>query len=199
MRLSCLLSFCMAALLAVPCRGAEGDLLWYSRPASRVDEALPIGNGRLGGMVFGGMDVERIQLSEEGLWSGSPRDADKPEARAALAEVRRLLFAGKYAQADALAAEKLVCQGAGSGFGKGAGVPYGCFQTLGDLTIRFDARGEPRDYRRWLDLDQAIAGVSFRIGDAAFTREAFSRRRGPDAGSPDNVRQAGTARFRRRV
>ena len=152
----------------------SGLALWYDKPAREWLEALPIGNGRLGGMVFGGVDAERLQLNEVSVWSGSPQDSDNPAALAALPEVRRLLFDGKYAQANALAIKKLICKGVGSKFADGANVPFGCFQTLGDLTLKFDAQGQPSDYRRALDLDTAIATVSYRLGDATFTREVFS-------------------------
>jgi len=148
--------------------------LWYEKPATQWQEALPIGNGRLGCMVFGGVDAERLQLNEGSVWSGSPQDSDNPSALAALPEVRQLLFDGKYAQANALAIKKLICKGVGSKFADGANVPFGCYQTLGDLTLKFDAQGQPSDYRRALDLDTAIATVSYRLGDATFTREVFS-------------------------
>jgi alpha-L-fucosidase 2 len=149
-------------------------LLWYTKPAEQWIEALPIGNGRLGCMVFGGVGTERLQLNEDSVWSGSPNDNDNPEALAALPEVRRLLFEGKYQQADALALRKLICKGVGSNQGGGASAPFGCYQTLGDLTLTFDAQGQPSEYRRELDLDTAIAKVTYRLGDAEFTREVFS-------------------------
>lgn len=114
-------------------------LLWYRQPATAWTEALPVGNGRLGAMVFGGLAGERLQLNEDSLWSGGPQDADNPEALAALPEVRRLLFAGRYAEAQQLAAERMVCRGAGSGHGNGAAVAYGSYQTLGDLLLDFPA------------------------------------------------------------
>src|SRR5439155_10465158 len=76
-------------------------------------QALPVGNGRLGGMVFGGMAEERIQLNEESLWSGSPQDADNPEAHQYLPAIRQLLFEGKYAEAQKLTYDHLACKGAG--------------------------------------------------------------------------------------
>ena len=152
----------------------SGLALWYDKPAREWMEALPVGNGRLGGMVFGGVDAERLQLNEGSLWSGSPEDSDNPEALGALPEVRRLLFAGKYTEANALTIKRLICRGVGSKFADGANVPFGCYQTLGDLTLKFDVWGQPEDYRRTLDLDTAIATVSYRLGDATFTREVFS-------------------------
>ncbi len=148
--------------------------LWYREPAKEWTQALPVGNGRLGAMVFGGLDKERLQLNEVSLWSGSPQDADNPEALAALHEVRKLIFEGKYAEANAIANKKLVCKGAGSRRGSGAGSLYGTYQTLGDLRLTFDGAGETSDYRRELDLDTAISAVTYRQGDATFRREVFS-------------------------
>jgi alpha-L-fucosidase 2 len=152
----------------------SGLVLWYDRPAREWLEALPVGNGRLGCMVFGGVETERLQLNEGSVWSGSPQDSDNPAALAALPEVRQLLFDGKYTEANAVAIKKLICKGLGSKFADGANVPFGCFQTLGDLTLKFDAPGLPRDYRRTLDLDTALATVSYQLGDATFTREVFA-------------------------
>src|SRR5512143_1169527 len=120
----------MLLLTLVLSTAAHADLkLWYRQPATVPGEkesgwswqnsqawtrALPVGNGRVGGMVFGGVPVERIQLNEQSLWSGGPQDADNPEAKQYLPEIRRLLFAGKYAEAQKLTYEKMVCKGPGS-------------------------------------------------------------------------------------
>jgi len=143
----------------------EGDLvLWYRQPAQEWVEALPIGNGRLGAMVFGGVERERIQLNEDTLWSGYPRDRDNPLALKYLPQVRRLCIEGKYAEADELADKYLLA------------VPkhLEAYQPLGELWLRFNGHSQVADYRRELDLDSAIARVTYRIGDASFTREAFS-------------------------
>jgi alpha-L-fucosidase 2 len=165
----------------------ENDLkLWYNQPAFLPNEtqspsewvnsrswlkALPIGNGRLGGMVFGGVENERIQLNEESVWAGGKQDADNPEALKYLPEIRQLLFDGKYAEAQKLTYEKLVCNGPGSQ--NGAKNYFGCYQTLGDLIINFDNESEAENYYRELDLNTAIASVTYKIGDATFKREAF--------------------------
>src|SRR5437773_3154391 len=94
--------------------------LWYKQPASKWEEALPIGNGRLGAMIFGGVGSERLQLNEDSLWSGAPQDADNPKALEALPEIRRLLFSGQYAQAEALANRTMICLGPGSSHGRAA-------------------------------------------------------------------------------
>ncbi|HGJ65411.1 TPA: glycoside hydrolase family 95 protein [bacterium] len=137
-------------------------------------KALPVGNGRLGGMIFGGAKQERIQLNEESVWSGGPQDSDNPDALAFLPKIRELLFQNKYEEAQKLTYEKLVCKGDGSHHGAGATAYFGCYQTLGDLRFFFDHNDEINDYGRELDIDTAIAKVSYRVGDAIFTREIFS-------------------------
>ena len=98
--------------------------LWYTTPATAWEEALPIGNGRIGAMIFGGVDEERIGLNEDTLWSGGPKDTTNPGAREVLPEVRRLLFAGEYAAANELCKQ---LQG-----------PYSqAYLPLGELRIRF--------------------------------------------------------------
>src|SRR5882724_6096830 len=91
--------------------------LWYRRPAPSWLHALPVGNGSIGAMVFGGVENERIQLNEKSLWSGSSQEADNPEALIALPEVRKLLFDGRYREAEQLAASKMLCRGKGTGGG----------------------------------------------------------------------------------
>jgi alpha-L-fucosidase 2 len=135
-------------------------ILRYRQPAMQWVEALPIGNGRLGAMVFGGVDTERLQLNEDTLWSGGPRDWDNPRARAVLPEVRRLIAAGDYLAADALCREM---QG-----------PYNeSYQPLGDLLVHFDTPGEPTEYTRDLNLHTAMATTRYTLGDVVYTREAF--------------------------
>ena len=121
-------------------------------------------------MVFGTVNRERIQLNEETLWMGGPRDTDNPEARAALPEVRRLLFAGQPREAYALAERKLM------------GKPWRLesYQSLADLRLNFDHEGEITDYQRSLDLDSAIARVTYRLDGVRYTREVF-------ASHPDRV------------
>jgi alpha-L-fucosidase 2 len=160
---------------------ADDELaLWYAQPAKTWVEALPIGNGNIGGMVYGGIEEELIQLNEKSLWSGEVQSADNPEAFHYLPEVQKLLFEGKYVEAQALAYEKLVCKGQGTNKGRGANGTYGCYQTLGDLKINFENHTRVREYRRELDLTSAVAKVSYRIEDATYTREIF-------ASAPDQV------------
>lgn len=153
--------------------------LWYSQPAKNWNEALPIGNGRLGAMIFGGVAKERIQLNEDSLWSGAPQDADNPKALEALPEIRRLLFDGKYAEAEKLANRTLICRGPGSGRGRGGKLAYGSYQTLGDLNLEFShasnaTNATPTNYRRELDVGRAISRVSYAVDGVKFERELFS-------------------------
>jgi len=151
---------------------ASALTLWYRQPASQWNEALPIGNGRLGAMIFGGIAEERLQLNEDTVWSGWAYDADNPDALPHLPEVRRLLFEGRYAEAQQLCHQFLV--GLREPGGQGATEPFGCYQTLGDLLLKFDGLSAPTDYRRELDLDTAVARTTFAAGGARFTREVFA-------------------------
>ncbi len=152
------------------------DLIWFDAPAAHFTESCPLGNGRLGAMVFGGTADERIVLNETGMWSGSPQEADRLGAAAALPEIRRLLLAGKNVEAEKLVNETFTCAGKGSGFGQGANVPYGCYQVLGNLRLKFlqpAAAAPVRDYRRELDLTDAMMRLSYEQNGVRFTREAF--------------------------
>jgi alpha-L-fucosidase 2 len=142
--------------------------LWYRQPAAQWTEALPIGNGRLGAMIFGSVESERLQLNEDTLWSGSPRDWNNPDAKNHLAEVRRLVLEQK----DYAAAEK-ACQ-------KMQGPYTESYQPLGDLHLDFGTQPEVAGYRRELDLNTAIARVTYRAGNVEFTREVL-------ASAPDDV------------
>src|SRR5438270_13931938 len=140
-------------------------VLWYRQPAAEWTEALPIGNGRLGAMVFGKADVEHLQLNEDTVWAGKRMDRDNPDALRNLPEVRRLLFARKPLEAQKLAEEKLM------------GIPkrQPPYQPLGDLWLKY-SRGpaEVKDYRRELDMDSGVARVSYSIGNDRYTEEVFS-------------------------
>lgn len=139
--------------------------LWYNQPAQKWTEALPIGNGRLGGMVFGGIHQERIQLNEDSIWYGGPQNANNPDAKKYLPEIRQLLFSGKQREAEHLARMALFSQPRYLH-------PY---QPLGDLYLWFLYEEESvEDYRRILDLETAITSVQYRIGEVRFTREYFS-------------------------
>lgn len=165
--------------------------IWYDQPAnaSIPDDpngwkndpewlkALPLGNGSIGAMVYGDIGLERIQLNEKSLWSGSPADNNNPEAFPALDSIRNLLFANRYREAHQLAERTQVCQGAGSGQGNGANVPYGCFQTLGDLWLDFEYQNknqaEYQNYRRELNLMEGVGRIEYQQSGIQFTREIF--------------------------
>ncbi|MDZ4798428.1 MAG: glycoside hydrolase family 95 protein [Bryobacteraceae bacterium] len=146
--------------------------LWYRKPASRWTEALPVGNGHLGAMVFGHVAKERIQLNEHRLWSGRPAEDDHERSRLALPKVRELLFAGKYAEANKLAQAEMMTPMNPATFGS--------YQMLGDLVLEQDAVGEVTDYRRELDLSEGVARVSWKQAGYAYSRTVFSC-------SPDRV------------
>ncbi len=143
---------------------AEPLSLWYRQPATNWVSALPVGNGRLGAMVFGGIAREKLQLNEDTLWAGGPYDPDNTNALAALPEVRRLIFDGKYADAQKLASQKMMAKPLRQ-------MPY---ETLGDLWLAFPTNTPVTDYRRDLNLDTAVASVSYTSGGVKFTREFFS-------------------------
>ncbi len=140
-------------------------LLWYNKPAEQWTDALPVGNGRLGAMVFGGINRERIQLNEETLWEGEPIDRNNPKALDALPKVQQLLFEDQNAEATKLAGETML------------GVPprIKSYQSLGDLILEFSYSEEDvSDYRRELDLETGITKTTYRCGHAKFSREVFA-------------------------
>ncbi|HYO09678.1 MAG TPA: glycoside hydrolase family 95 protein [Tepidisphaeraceae bacterium] len=137
--------------------------LWYRQPAKQWVEALPLGNGRLGAMVFGGVEEERLQLNEDTIWAGGPYEPANPESLEALPEVRKLIFAGKYAEAQNLVGKRMMAKPIHQ-------MPY---QTAGDLLLAFNGSGKASDYRRTLDLDSATARTSFTRDGVRFTREYF--------------------------
>jgi alpha-L-fucosidase 2 len=157
-------------------RATDDLTIWHRQPAKNWNEATPIGNGRIGAMIFGGVTSERLQLNEDSLWSGSPGDDDNPEALEALPKIRELLFAGKYAEAQRMANRKLVCKGVGSSRGRGARATYGSYQSLGDLNLEFahGTNATVTNYRRELDLVTATARVSYEVDGVKFQRELFS-------------------------
>ena len=140
--------------------------LWFRKPATSWLEALPIGNGKLGAMIFGHVHEERFQLNEESIWAGNKIDANNYEAINYLPEVRKLLFEGKYKEAQMLADEKLLA------------VPKNIkpYETLGDLYLEFNYKAddkEYKDYKRELNLEEAISSVKFKIEETTYFREAF--------------------------
>ena len=138
--------------------------LWYSQPADKWVEALPVGNGRQGAMIFGGVQRERIQLNETSLWAGGPHDYDNPEALEALPEIRRLVFEGKTKEAAELADKKFMSKPLGQ-------LQY---QTVGDLNLKFHYLHQSSSYRRTLDLDSATSTVEFESDGVKYKRETIA-------------------------
>jgi alpha-L-fucosidase 2 len=146
------------------------NLLWYDEPAAKWVEALPVGNGRISAMVFGGVGEERLQLNEGTLWAGGPYDPVNPQAKDALPEVRQLVNEGKYREAAQLLSTKVMAKPLGQ-------MPY---QTVGSLFLTFAGETNSSDYRRELDLDTATTTTSYIAAGVRFTREVF-------VSAPDNV------------
>ncbi len=145
--------------------------LWFSKPACRWMEAVPVGNGRIGGMVYGGISTERIDLTESTVWSGAPSDSDvNPTSLANLGPIRELMFAGKYAEASALCQRHLL----------GNPRSFGTNLPMATLEMVFEGDAAAKDYNRSLDLDEAIAHVDYTHSDRRFHREVFSS-------NPDDV------------
>jgi alpha-L-fucosidase 2 len=148
-----------AGLATVP---REPLTLWYRHPARQWTEAMPVGNGRLGGMVWGRVQDERIDLNEDTLWSGEPTENLNTNGLAALPEIRALLLAGRNTEAQALVEQKMCGQ-------------YGAsYMPLGQLRLEFPVAGEVKDYKRELDLSRAVCSVEFTAGGTRFRREIFA-------------------------
>ncbi|MEI6751880.1 MAG: glycoside hydrolase family 95 protein [Paludibacter sp.] len=138
--------------------------LWYEKPAEQWVEALPVGNGRLGAMIFGNPYRETIQLNENTVWAGQPYRNDNPEAKEALPLVRKLIFEGKYKDAQDLVNKKFISK-------ISSGMPY---QTVGDLYLSFPGHESFDHYYRDLDIEKAIATTSYQVNGVTFKREVFS-------------------------
>jgi alpha-L-fucosidase 2 len=166
------IGFTLFLVLVLPTGTRAGNTgnplcLWYRQPAATLSnwtEALPIGNGRLGAMIFGGVERERLQLNEDTLWAGGPHDPNNTNALAALPEARRLIFAGKYDEAFTLINSNMMAKPVRQ-------MPY---ETVGDLFLDFPANGTVENYRRDLNLDKAVATVSYTAKGVQFKREVFS-------------------------
>lgn len=169
--LTLLTSFLSLGLIAQP---DNQMTLWYIKPATNWNEALPIGNGRLAAMIFGGVDGDRIQLNEGTIWAGEPGNNVSQNTFGAIQKIRELLFEEKYLAAQKLS-NKTFPRHAPSN--SNYGMPY---QTAGNLYIHFDGHDEVENYRRTLDISNAIASVSYRSNGINYKREYF-------ASIPDNV------------
>ncbi|MCF7668297.1 MAG: glycoside hydrolase N-terminal domain-containing protein [Verrucomicrobia bacterium] len=148
----------------------EGMTLWYERPAGEWTEALPIGNGRMGAMVFGGVGIDRVQFNEDTLWEGKPHEYQNEGAVEFLPEIRRLLFEGKQREAEELAMREFMSEP----------LRQMAYQAFGDLFISFPVPDKVGDYTRELDLNNAVTEVAYRVGDIEYRRSAF-------ASFPDDV------------
>lgn len=160
-----------AGAWSLPASASAGEpdrstsLLWYRQPAEQWTEALPVGNGRIGAMLFGGVPQERLQLNEDSLWSGGPYDPVNPSARETMPEIRRLIFAGRYAEAQALANERVMS----------TPLKQMSYQPAGDLLLDFPSLPAAIDgYRRELDIDAAMAVTRFTAGGIRFTRRVVA-------------------------
>jgi len=156
--------FCINAVSLSPGRCQEVLKLWYNKPATAWEEALPLGNGYLGAMVYGSPFRENIQLNENTIWAGSPYRNDNPEALQALPEIRRLIFEGKYKEAEKLSIQKIVTHSAN-------GMPY---QTAGNLYLAFPGHENYTDFYRDLDIEKAIATVKYKVAGVQYKREIFT-------------------------
>ena len=138
--------------------------LWYDCPAQVWTEALPLGNGRLGAMVYGTPGTEQIQLNEESIWAGRPNNNANPDALEYIPKVRELVFAGKYLEAQTLATEKVMAK-------TNSGMPY---QSFGDLRIAFPGHTRYSNYYRELSLDSARAIVRYEVDGVQYQRETIT-------------------------
>jgi len=162
--IACLVLVCSLARAEAGTGADDGEhLLWYRRSARRWTEALPLGNGRLGAMVFGAAPKERIQLNEESLWAGEPFDVYPEDFTRHLKEVQRLVLEGKISEARSLGQERLTK----------SPTSYRSYEPLADLWIEIGPAGEPQDYRRELDLATGIARVEYRAGGVGVVREVL--------------------------
>ncbi len=139
-------------------------LLWYNTAATKWDEALPVGNGRLGAMVFGKSGEERIQLNEETYWSGGPYSTVVKDGNKVLPEIQKLVFEEKYLEAHNLFGRNLM----------GYPVEQQKYQSLANLHLFFKNQDKVTDYKRWLDLSTAVTSVVYTVGNITYTREVFA-------------------------
>jgi len=140
------------------------SVMWYNKPAATWEDALPIGNGRLGAMVFGGIKEERIQLNEETYWSGGPYSTVVKGGHEALPEIQKLIFEGKPVEAHKLFGRKLM----------GYPVEQQKYQSLANLHLFYENDETAENYKRWLDLGSGVSGVQYEIDGVKFTREVFA-------------------------
>lgn len=153
----------LSALACFSVKGGNNLELWYSSPANEWVEALPVGNSRMGAMIYGGITKERIQLNDETFWAGSPYSNNNPEGREHLEEIRKLIFEGKEKEAEKLIDRYYLTPHHGMSY-----------LTLGELTIDFSHGEDVSAYRRSLDISEAVAEVSYKVGDISYKRRMIA-------------------------
>ena len=161
------LLFLMLSLAIMNYASAQSDSLlklWYNHPAKQWVEALPIGNGRLGAMVFGNPAQEEIQLNENTVWAGQPHRNDNPDAKEALPKVRQLIFDGKYKEAQDLVNQKFISK-------ISHGMPY---QTVGNLNLSFPAHENFTNYYRELNIETAVTSTRYEVDGVTYQRQVFA-------------------------
>ena len=174
------LEFAVIVLLVLFSATAVADetlTLWYDKPAAEWTEALPIGNGRLGAMIFGGTERERIQFNDNTLFTGRPHDYAHDGAKKHLPVLRQLLFDGKQDEAHELANREFMSVSTREGRRR---IRQEKYQPFGDVILEFPGHDDATEYRRELDIDRAVASVQYKIDGVTFRRELF-------ASHPDNV------------
>lgn len=162
-----IISVCIISLLALINLSAQDNTLlklWYNQPAKQWVEALPIGNGRLGAMVFGNPSNEQIQLNENTIWGGQPYRNDNPDAKEALPKVRQLIFEGKYKEAQDLVNQKFISKNS-------QGMPY---QTAGSLYLSFPGHENFTNFNRELNIETAVTTVRYDVDGITYKREVFA-------------------------
>ena len=159
------LLFTVVTLISLSCTSqTDTDLkLWYDAPARQWTDALPLGNGRLGAMIFGTPAQERIQINEETIWGGGPHNNVNYAAKDGLEQIRTALWEGRRSDAQALCDEYISSKSA-------HGMPY---QTAGSLMLDFDGITDFTDYYRELDIERAVALTRFKANGVEYTRECF--------------------------
>ena len=156
-------AFLLFIFLAVPCFAQNDAILWYAQPAMEWMEALPVGNSRLGAMIYGNPVREELQLNEETVWGGSPHRNDNPNALKNLAEVRRLIFAGKTKEAENIINKEFLTPR--------HGMPY---QTIGSLFLTFAGQENHTGFRRELDISKAVSTTAYQVDGVTFTRQTYA-------------------------
>jgi alpha-L-fucosidase 2 len=159
-----IIMFCFLFELNLQAQSGTSLKLWYNQPAKQWVEALPVGNGRLGAMVFGNPAQEEIQLNENTVWAGQPYRNDNPDAKEALPKVRQLIFEGKYQEAQDLVNRKFISRNS-------QGMPY---QTVGNLDLAFPGHENFTNYYRELNIETAVTATHYDVNGVTYKREVFA-------------------------